>query len=72
MILDDGSHKYEHMLLSMQTLDMYVAPGGYYIIEDIEIHLINDLINSIPNTYEHIHTHYGNDNWDNYIILRKL
>jgi hypothetical protein len=72
MILDDGSHIYEHMLLSMQTLDKYVTPGGYYIIEDVQSQQINDLVNSIPDTYEHVHTHYGNDYWDNYIVLRKL
>jgi hypothetical protein len=36
IILDDGSHVPEHQLLSLKLLWKLVAPGGIYIVEDIE------------------------------------
>lgn len=36
IIVDDGSHVPEHQLLSLEILWPLVAPGGLYIIEDIE------------------------------------
>lgn len=35
VILDDGSHRWDHQRIAFQTLFPTLAPGGYYIIEDI-------------------------------------
>lgn len=35
IILDDGSHFREHQITSLKTLLPYLAPGGYYIVEDL-------------------------------------
>jgi len=36
LIIDDGSHVIDHMILSFNTLSSFVKKGGYYIIEDIK------------------------------------
>jgi SAM-dependent methyltransferase len=35
LIIDDGSHYYEHQIISFQNLFSSVRPGGFYIIEDV-------------------------------------
>jgi hypothetical protein len=35
VIIDDGSHVNDHVRLTFQTLFPYLAPGGYYVIEDL-------------------------------------
>lgn len=35
IVIDDGSHRAEHQLLTLETLFPYLTPGGYYVIEDI-------------------------------------
>lgn len=35
IILDDGSHQSEDMVLTFETLFPYLASGGYYVIEDL-------------------------------------
>jgi len=35
IVIDDGSHRAEHQVQTFETLFPYVAPGGYYVIEDI-------------------------------------
>lgn len=35
LIIDDGSHQLDHMVLSFNTLKHYLKSGGIYIIEDI-------------------------------------
>jgi hypothetical protein len=36
-ILEDGSHKHEHQMISLASLFKYVKSGGYYILEDISV-----------------------------------
>ena len=36
-IVEDGSHKHHHQMISFGHLFKYVASGGYYILEDISI-----------------------------------
>jgi trans-aconitate methyltransferase len=38
IILDDGSHIYEHMIFSFEHLLPKLAPGGIYVVEDITRH----------------------------------
>lgn len=37
VIIDDGSHEFAHQVFSAQVLLPYLAPGGQYVIEDINI-----------------------------------
>lgn len=34
LIIDDGSHQFEHQLITMRHLWPFVSPGGLYVIED--------------------------------------
>jgi spermidine synthase len=36
VIIDDGSHIWSHQILTFETLFPFVAPGGLFIIEDID------------------------------------
>lgn len=36
IIIDDGSHKPEHQIISFQSLWEKVRPGGMYVVEDVE------------------------------------
>lgn len=35
VLIDDGSHRWEHQILSFRTLWPTVKPGGFFIVEDI-------------------------------------
>jgi lipopolysaccharide biosynthesis glycosyltransferase len=51
LIIDDGSHIKEHMIVSFNTLWKSVKPGGLYIIEDIHF--------SFLDTIENLHTRFS-------------
>jgi len=54
LIVDDGSHEKSHQIFSANVLLPFVAPGGYYIIEDIGIDCRPDLYEKdikIPENY---------------------
>jgi predicted O-methyltransferase YrrM len=36
LIIDDGSHIWSHQILTFETLVSFLAPGGLYIMEDID------------------------------------
>lgn len=36
VVLDDGSHHWDHQITSFRTLYPFVKPGGYYVMEDID------------------------------------
>lgn len=36
IVLDDGSHMWDHQILTLQTLFRAVKPGGFYVLEDID------------------------------------
>ena len=36
IIIDDGSHIWEHQIASLHSLYQFVKPGGFYIIEDLQ------------------------------------
>ena len=76
IIIDDGSHKEDHMCLSFETLWKYVKPnGGIYIIEDIREHSIEmfaNLANKLKFTdAEVIFKHKGMNAWDGFVAFRK-
>ncbi len=35
IVIDDGSHRWEHQIATLQTLLPFVKPGGIYIVEDL-------------------------------------
>lgn len=51
VVVDDGSHFLNHISLSLQIIWPYVAPGGYYIVEDLHAphaqprHYLDKLVN---------------------------
>ena len=72
LIIDDGSHIVEHMVLSFETLHQYLKIGGLYIIEDIkrkDLKIFTDL--KIKN-FEIIKVHMGNSSQDDFIAYRKI
>jgi hypothetical protein len=38
IIIDDGSHLADHVLLTFRTLFKHLRPGGIYVVEDIHFH----------------------------------
>jgi hypothetical protein len=50
IILDDGSHVYEHMIFSFEYLFPKLAPGGVYVVEDITRHSGPSATSQQPNT----------------------
>lgn len=44
LIIDDGSHEGAHQILTAETLLPFMAAGGVYVIEDIEIDCRPDLL----------------------------
>jgi hypothetical protein len=72
MILDDGSHDVNHMVLSFNTLIKYLKPNGIYIIEDIKITDI-DLFKMLEsNEMKIVMVHEGINNWDAFIAYKKI
>lgn len=76
LIIDDGSHIEEHMILSFKTLWKYVKPnGGIYIIEDIKqisVARFTTVAKELEFTdAELIYTHNGSDYWDGFVAFRK-
>ena len=35
IVIEDGSHLWQHQILGLETLFEHVKPGGYYVMEDI-------------------------------------
>lgn len=42
VIIDDGSHRSDHIIFTFERLFPLLLPDGYYIIEDIHFHLIEN------------------------------
>lgn len=71
IILDDGSHIKEHMILSYRTLNKFLNEDGIYIIEDIKRDELDSFINmNVPNM-KVFHVHKGNNNWDDFVAYKK-
>ena len=79
IILDDGSHKEEHMVTSFKTLWSLVKPNGFYIIEDIHISFL-DRIANLNKEFDFkdakcLHVHKGNIEkfpMDNFVVFSKI
>lgn len=76
VILDDGSHIKEHMILSFKTLWKYVIDGGLYIIEDIKNNELSEFESLATllgfNDAKLICSHKGAYYWDSFIIFKKM
>lgn len=35
IVIDDGSHRVDHIKVSFENLSKYVRPGGIYVVEDV-------------------------------------
>lgn len=76
IILDDGSHMEDHMVISFKTLWALVKPNGLYIIEDVRLSFI-DRISKLHEECkfidaEHVQTYKGGGFWDNFVVFKKL
>ena len=36
VVIDDGSHLWDHQILTLQYMYPFLRPGGYYVLEDID------------------------------------
>jgi hypothetical protein len=48
IIVDDGSHQAEHIMVSFRTLFPRLAPGGWYVVEDLNITGGQDKVSITP------------------------
>jgi hypothetical protein len=76
LIVDDGSHKEDHQVISFKTLWKLVKPNGIYIIEDISMTFF-DRIKNLPVEFnfkdaEIFQAYYGNSFGDNFVAFRKV
>jgi len=73
LILDDGSHIYDHMVLSFKVLSKYVKINGLYIIEDIQNQYLQSFIDLKIDGFEIVKIHRGpNGIDDNFIAYKKI
>ena len=72
LIIDDGSHKPEHQIISAKTLIRHLASDGLYIIEDIaDPQPLLDAFASEPWTVELFNFNLEFSKWDRMIVIRK-
>ena len=71
LIIDDGSHIFDHMVLTFRTLCKYLKHNGIYIIEDIKRFELDLVLNMEISGFEMIKIHRGNTGQDDFIAYRK-
>jgi hypothetical protein len=72
MILDDGSHITEHMVLSFNTFKKYLKLNGLYIIEDIQIKDLHLFENLESDDMVIVKIHKGFSEWDSFVAYKKV
>jgi hypothetical protein len=72
LIIDDGSHIVDHMLLTFKTLSKYLKVDGLYIIEDIQRKDLDIFTNIKLTDFEILKIYMGNRNDDDFIIYKKI
>lgn len=73
IIIDDGSHIKNHMVLTHLVLKDYLAPNGVYIIEDIKLEDLDEFV-ELHNRYNDVkleYVHKGYNYWDSFVAYRK-
>lgn len=73
LIIDDGSHRIDHQIISAYELSKHLNFGGLYIIEDVNNKYLQSYEDiKFPNL-NRIYTHIGGrDQWDNFIVYKKI
>jgi|LauGreDrversion4_2_1035121.scaffolds.fasta_scaffold03887_12 hypothetical protein len=71
IVIDDGSHIVEHMIISYKTISKYVVNGGLYIIEDIKKKDLDIFTSLNIKDFEILKIHEGNFEWDSFVIYKK-
>lgn len=71
LIIDDGSHNIDHMVLTFNTLKKFLCNGGLYIIEDIKLKDLEYFKTLSCDNYEIIYSHDGNFEWDSFLVFKK-
>jgi len=72
LIIDDGSHIVEHMILSFKTLSSFIKKKGYYIIEDIKKKDLEIFKQIEIDGFKIKKIHEGTFEWDGFIIYEKI
>lgn len=72
LIIDDGSHIVDHMLLTFKTLSKYLKVDGLYIIEDIQRKDLDIFTNIKLTDFEILKIYMGNRDDDDFIIYKKI
>ena len=58
IIIDDGSHRSDHIISTFERLFPTLPPGGYYIVEDLHFHLIESEAERLRGNSEVLATEY--------------
>lgn len=72
LIIDDGSHVVEHMILSIETLFPFLNKNGIYIIEDIKFKDLEIFKNLKLNNCKIKYIHDGMWEWDSFVCYEKI
>ena len=74
LIIDDGSHKKEHQIISFKTLWPYVCHDGFYIIEDVTSNNIEEIRQLAANVSDAlvVHVHCSGKWWGNFVAFKKV
>ena len=48
LIVDDGSHVADHIILTAKILFPFLRSGGVYVIEDVFLRFLNQVVSEIP------------------------
>jgi len=71
LIVDDGSHRFDHISTSFNCLSKYVKLGGFYIIEDVapkNIDVLRKRLNE--KDFEVVKNYSGST--DGFVLYRKM
>lgn len=76
VIVDDGSHILEHMLLSLNIMSKFLSNDGIYIVEDIKDHEVGFFLRHVPVDLKIVCVYTGNygklNTQDNFVAYRKI
>lgn len=71
IIIDDGSHRNDHIITTFQSLWQYIKPGGFYCIEDLGVGYGAGSVfvkDGFPSHMEFVKNQLDNINWSGYDI----
>jgi hypothetical protein len=59
IVIDDGSHKYKHQILTFEELFPHIRQGGVYLCEDIHGYPTSDFADYVSKFAHQLHEHVG-------------